>query len=70
MKALLFLVVATFAGLGAGCSTVKPWERELLAQPGMTLAAGPDGKAEQHMLESREASVGGFGGGGGGCGCN
>jgi len=65
--ALLFVVVA---GAAAGCSTVKPWERELLSQRGMLLSPTPDARAEQHMLESREASAGGFGGGGGGCGCN
>ena len=70
MKALCFLVLAIAAGAAAGCSTVKPWERELLAQPGMRLDSTPNVRAEQHMLESREASVGGFGGGGGGCGCN
>jgi hypothetical protein len=64
--ALLFVL----AGVAGGCSTVKPWERELLAQRGMQLTPTPEARAEQHMLESREASAGGFGGGGGGCGCN
>lgn len=64
---LLSLVLALVA---SGCAAVKPWQRELLAQPGMNLASSPDVKAEQHMLESREAAIGGFGGGGGGCGCN
>jgi len=68
MKLLLLSLVATVAAVG--CSTVKPYERELLAQPGMSLAPTADVGAEQHMLESREASAGGFGGGGGGCGCN
>ncbi|MCU1281278.1 MAG: hypothetical protein JWM53_4824 [bacterium] len=67
MKAALLLLVLVAAG---GCSTVKPWQRELLAQPGMSLEPTPNARAEQHMLESREASAGGFGGGGGGCGCN
>ena len=53
-----------------GCATVKPWQRESLAQPGMSLEATPDVAAEQHLLESREAAIGGFGAGGGGCGCN
>jgi hypothetical protein len=69
MKLLFaFVVVAGLAS--SGCATVKPWQRELLAQPGMSLDSNADVRAEQHMLESREASVGGFGGGGGGCGCN
>ncbi|HEX4456712.1 MAG TPA: DUF4266 domain-containing protein [Polyangia bacterium] len=69
MKLLLFLVAFVSLTVG-GCATVKPWQRESLAQPGMTLDATPSAAAEQHMLESREASVGGFGGAGGGCGCN
>jgi hypothetical protein len=68
--AIRVLVFVGFAlGVG-GCATVKPWERESLAQPGMSLDAMPSAAAEQHMLQSREASVGGFGGAGGGCGCN
>jgi hypothetical protein len=67
MKIFLF---GLFAVSAVGCSTVKPYERELLAQPGMKLEATPEVSAEQHMLESREASAGGFGGAGGGCGCN
>ena len=63
-------VLVAFVATAVGCSTVKPWQRESLAQPGMSLDATPSVAAEQHMLESREASVGGFGGAGGGCGCN
>lgn len=54
----------------SGCVAVKPYQRELLAQPGMSLAVTPDAEAEQHMLQSREASAGGYGASGGGCGCN
>jgi Domain of unknown function (DUF4266) len=66
MKFLLALVL----GLPlVACVSVKPWERELLAQPGMTF--DPNGsETAQHMLESREASFGGYGSVGGGCGCN
>jgi hypothetical protein len=53
-----------------GCAAVKPYERELLAQPGMKMTATRDTDGEQHMLESREASIGGYGASGGGCGCN
>jgi hypothetical protein len=67
MKAALFLFLAVAT---SACAAVKPWQRELLAQPGMSLDAAPTTQADQHMLESREASAGGFGGSGGGCGCN
>jgi hypothetical protein len=67
MRIVLLLLVSAGA---VGCTAVKPYERELLAQPGMTLDSSADTLAEQHMLESREASAGGFGGAGGGCGCN
>jgi hypothetical protein len=64
------LLLATFVALLAGCVAVKPYERELLAQPGMSVDPTPDVEAEQHMLQSREASAGGYGASGGGCGCN
>ncbi len=57
-------------GALAGCARVKPYQRELLAEPGMSFALTPEGEMEQHLLESREAAFGGFGAGGGGCGCN
>jgi hypothetical protein len=70
MKHLLWTLLLVTGVTGIGCSAVKPYERELLAQPGMNLQPSAENGAEQHMLESREASAGGFGGGGGGCGCN
>ena len=53
------------------CQTVRPYDRENLARPVMALdpEAGPFA-LHQHVLSTREGSVGGFGGGGGGCGCN
>jgi hypothetical protein len=53
---------------GAGC--VKPHQRELLTLPGMSFEANQDSDVEQHLLETREASAGGYGAKGGGCGCN
>jgi hypothetical protein len=52
------------------CSTVRPYQRELLTLPGMSLQADPESEGRQHMLETREASSGGYGAAGGGCGCN
>lgn len=52
-----------------GC-LVKPYQRELLALPSMSLETPPGGEAVEHALDSREGSVGGVGASGGGCGCN
>lgn len=56
--------------LGA-CTTVEPWERDVLARPEMSLDANPlDAGIDDHIYFSKEASSGGRGFGGGGCGCN
>jgi hypothetical protein len=50
---------------------VKPWERDLLAEPGMEI--DPDvvvTALDEHIYFSKEASTGGLGTAGGGCGCN
>jgi hypothetical protein len=63
-------------GLGSnGCAvskwTVRPHQRELLADRIMKLDAdAQEQAAEQHILENREGAVGGSGTSGGGCGCN
>ena len=63
---MLMLLLAVGAG---ACIGVKPYERELLAQPGMSFAAaGAD--SNEHAFESREAAFGGYGAEAGGCGCN
>jgi hypothetical protein len=55
----------------AGCATVQPWERDVLARPEMTLDNAPlDAAIDDHIYFSKEASSGGRGFGGGGCGCN
>jgi Domain of unknown function (DUF4266) len=56
-----------------GCGTlgVQPWERDLLAQPGMALSTSPlESAIDDHTYFSKEAATGGRGFGGGGCGCN
>lgn len=70
LPALLLLVAGTMVG---GCASVgvKPWERDILARPGMT--PGDDvitSSLDEHIYFSKEASTGGLGSGGGGCGCN
>ena len=57
--------------LAAGCETVKPWEREMLADPIMQPGRNPISAAQlEHVYFSREAASGGATVGGGGCGCN
>ncbi len=70
LPALLLLVAGMMLG---GCASVgvKPWERDILARPGMT--PGDDvvmSSLDEHIYFSKEASTGGLGSGGGGCGCN
>ena len=66
----LMLACALLAVGVGGCVRVKPYERELLAQPGMSFEVTAQSELEQHSLESREGSFGGYGSSGGGCGCN
>lgn len=64
---LLFAVTL----IACGCTTVQPWERDVLARPEMSLDANPlDAAIDDHIYFSKEASSGGRGFGGGGCGCN
>lgn len=56
-----------------GCANLgaEPWEREILAQPGMAVDPAPVETAlNEHIQFSREATSGGIGTAGGGCGCN
>lgn len=64
---LLIIFGLTFSG----CATVKPYEREALADQIMTFdASSEEQMMERHFLETREGSSGGTGGAGGGCACN
>lgn len=68
----LFLLIILFLSSSA-CSSlgVKPWERDLMAKPDMSLGAnGIDDALDDHIYFSKEASSGGRSFGGGGCGCN
>jgi hypothetical protein len=74
----LFLGFALALTLGAagcatapGLATVKPHQRELLADRIMNLDGDAQERAaDQHMMSNREGAVGGSGTAGGGCGCN
>lgn len=70
MRFTPFLVSVIVLG---GCSfeTVKPWEKEILAQKKMQLSPAPlETYLDEHIYFSKEAANGGAGVGGGGCGCN
>jgi hypothetical protein len=66
-QAALFLCV-----LGASaCSTVKPQDKELLADPAMSYGSGGEVELqEEHVLSNREGAAGAGRASGGGCGCN
>jgi len=55
----------------AGCASVKPWEKEHLADRIMSFDEDAREAAEElHWIEAREGSTGGAGAAGGGCACN
>jgi hypothetical protein len=65
------LVVIALLLMAAGCVTVRPEEKEYLAEPAMTWGGESLAKQhEQHIVENREGSIGGGSTSGGGCGCN
>jgi hypothetical protein len=64
-------ILLMLAMTGAGCATVAPERRAILADP--TMQFDVDAKHEagmRHALDNREGSMGGSGVQGGGCGCN
>ena len=67
--ALSFVTLALAAS--AGCATVRPEQRAILADPTMQFdAKSADQAALDHALDNREGSTGGGSVRGGGCGCN
>ncbi len=65
LGALLGLVGA------AGCATLAPQQRAILADPTMQFEAEARHEAAlHHAIDNREGSMGGTGVSGGGCGCN
>jgi hypothetical protein len=68
----LVILVGILLSISA-CSieSVKPWDRDILAQKKMELVPDPlENAMDEHIYFSKEASKGGQGVGGGGCGCN
>ncbi len=71
LGAALLLALAGLAAGGCAATAVKPWDRDLLAQPRMRFAPQPMVSAiDDHIYFSKEGSTGGADVGGGGCGCN
>jgi hypothetical protein len=70
-RKLAVFLVCLFLFLTAGCATVAPQERAILADPTMQFDAETKHDAAlRHAIENREGSMGGTGASGGGCGCN
>jgi hypothetical protein len=72
---LWLLALSVGATLLGGCASFQPWvkpyEREHLADPIMSLSPNPISSAYMdHAFEVREGARGATGGVGGGCGCN
>lgn len=73
MKTVVFSKICIALGIlvGAGCSSVKPWEMATFSSYIMRSDRDPvDDTFDEHVYFTREASAGGKGVGGGGCGCN
>jgi hypothetical protein len=66
------LALCTLGAMGLGaCSTVRPQDKELLADPAMSYGSGGEAELqEEHVLSNREGAAGAGRASGGGCGCN
>ena len=70
-RLLLALMLLAVGACSTSKWTVKPHQRELLADKIMQLDSEPqEREAEEHVLANREGAIGGTGTSGGGCGCN
>ncbi len=69
------LLAAAAALVMSGCGNIEPWvkpyERQALADPIMSLDPHPVSSSYMHhVFEAREGARGALGSAGGGCGCN
>ena len=69
------LLTTVLLAMLSACSPIEPWvkpyERDRLADPIMSLDPDPVSTAYMHhVFEAREGARGGEGSAGGGCGCN
>jgi len=75
MRALALILASWMFAAVSGCSDIKPWvkpyERDNLADPIMSLSRhGYADTYMHHVYQAREGARGAEGGTGGGCGCN
>ncbi|MFT4809281.1 MAG: hypothetical protein ACI9LX_002628 [Paraglaciecola sp.] len=76
LNQLPLLLAIMAMGLSSGCSStfepwVKPYERDNLADPIMSMNRNPVSMSyTHHAYQAREGARGAEGGAGGGCGCN
>jgi len=71
LKSLGLACGALLTIASAGCATVRPEQRAILADPTMQFDdQAADRAALEHALDNREGSTGGGSVRGGGCGCN
>ena len=76
LRLFLAIMVIMTSGLTSGCSStfepwVKPYERDNLADPIMSMNRNPVSMSyTHHAFQAREGARGAEGGAGGGCGCN
>jgi len=65
------MLAGALASSGCAATAVKPWDRDLMAQPKMRLVPRPlETAVDDHVYFSKEGSTGGLDVAGGGCGCN
>lgn len=70
-RAVIALGLLAVVVPAAGCATVRPEQRSILADPVMQFESeSPEERQLEHVLENREGSFGGGSVKGGGCGCN
>jgi hypothetical protein len=74
VTAVRIMLLVGLSWLVSGCGIepwVKPYERDRLADPIMSLDRNPVSAAyTHHVYEAREGARGASGSSGGGCGCN
>lgn len=65
------VLLLALACAASACATVRPQDKEHLAEPSMAFTSGGASAAhEQHVLDNREGASGGGPTRAGGCGCN